>query len=119
MVTGGVGRRSRLALVAWLAMTASAVAQDATEAEDALTSPRLIEAPPLELPEGAEPLPEGASVELVLTLDAQGAVTAAELAAPVREDVDALALAAAGATTPTPTSDDEPIEDLLALIAGR
>ena len=110
MVTGGVGRRSRLALVAWLAMTASAVAQDATEAEDALTSPRLVEAPPLELPEGAEPLPDGASVELVLTLDAQGVVTAAELAAPVREDVDALALEAARAMRFEPaTRGGEPI----------
>ncbi len=59
------------------------------------TPPRLIEAPPVTLPEGAEPVPPGSSVELVLTIGADGAVTDAAIGTGLREDIDALVLASA------------------------
>lgn len=57
--------------------------------------PRLIESPPVELPEGAEPLPEDASVELVITIAADGTVSDAQIATPIRQDVDERVLEAA------------------------
>ena len=53
-----------------------------------MTPPRLIDAPPVSLPEGAEPLPPDAAVELVLTIGADGAVSEAQLHTPLRDDVD-------------------------------
>lgn len=89
-----MGNGSRLVLVAWLvawlAMSSAALAQ-----EEPPTPPRLLEAPPLELPEGAAPIEGGAAVELLLTIDATGAVSDAAITTPVRPDVDALALEAA------------------------
>ncbi|GAB4206657.1 MAG: TonB-dependent receptor plug domain-containing protein [Sandaracinaceae bacterium] len=70
---------------------------DAASAAPVMVPPRLLEAPPVMLPEGAEPLPEGVGVELVLTIAADGTVRDATLAALVREDVDALVLEAARA----------------------
>ncbi len=60
-----------------------------------LTPPRLIESPPLNLPEDAEPLPEDASVELLVVVAPDGTVSEAQVFAPLREDVDALAIEAA------------------------
>ena len=78
---------------------APASAQEAedpeTPAPRGLRPPQLIDAPELHLPEGAEPLPDGAAITVTLTIDAQGAVTEVELVEGVREDVEALALAAA------------------------
>ncbi len=56
----------------------------------ALEPPRLVEAPALELPEGTEPLPPDAHVDLHLTIDATGAVTEVRVLAPLRPDVDAI-----------------------------
>lgn len=67
----------------------------APPAQPVLTPPRLIEAPPVSLPEGAEPLPDDASVELTLLILPDGTVSEVSVATPVREDVDALVLEAA------------------------
>ncbi|AKF09916.1 TonB family protein [Sandaracinus amylolyticus] len=76
----------------------------------ALTPPRLIESPPVELPEGAEPLPPEASVELLITIAADGSVGDAQIATPLREDVDALVLEAArGMRFEPATRDGQPI----------
>jgi TonB family protein len=60
-----------------------------------MVPPRLIEAPPIELPEGTEPLPDDAAVELVVVVAPDGTVSEVELGASLRADVDALALEAA------------------------
>jgi hypothetical protein len=59
------------------------------------TPPRLIEAPAITLPEEAEPVPPGSSVELILTIAADGTVTDAAIGTSLREDIDALVLASA------------------------
>jgi TonB family protein len=112
-------RVARLALALTVAVGLSCVgprglAQDAPPAGSppaeppapVRTPPALLEAPPVVLPEGAEPLPEGSSVELVLTLGADGLVTDAQLAAPVRPDVDPLVLEAARAMRFAPATRD-------------
>jgi len=70
------------------------------------TPPRLIEAPAITLPEGTEPLPAGSGVDLVLTIDATGAVTDAAIGTGVREDIDALVLASAPAMRFEPATRD-------------
>lgn len=60
-----------------------------------LTPPRLIEAPEVTLPEGAEPIGENAGVSLRLSIDRDGNVTGAEVLESVRSDVDALVIEAA------------------------
>ena len=76
----------------------------------ALTPPSLIEAPPVSLPEGAEPLPEDAAVELQITIAPDGTVSEAQILTPVRDDVDALVLEAAqGMRFEPATRDGEPI----------
>jgi TonB family protein len=83
---------------------------DAAPAAPVMVPPRLVEAPPVTLPEGAEPLPEGVGVDLVLTIAPDGTVRDATLAAPVREDVDAMVLEAARAMRFEPaTRDGAPI----------
>lgn len=57
--------------------------------------PHLVAAPAITLPEGAEPVPPGSGVDLVLTIAADGTVTDASIGTPLREDIDALVLAAA------------------------
>lgn len=92
-----------LALGLWLSAGA-AHAQDGSEeappeeappAQPALTPPSLIEAPPVSLPEGADPLPDDASVELQITIAADGTVSEVQVLTPLREDVDALVMEAA------------------------
>jgi TonB family protein len=82
-----------------LVLTSSAIAQDApdggTPAAPVMTPPRLIEAPPVTLPEGAEPLPPDSAVQLAVTVRADGTVQEARVLTPLREDVDALVLEAA------------------------
>jgi TonB family protein len=84
------------------ASTAAAQAPDAgtptPPTPPELLPPRLIEAPAIELPAGTETLPEDASVELELTIDATGAVTEVTVTGPLREDVDAIVVEAARAT---------------------
>jgi TonB family protein len=60
-----------------------------------ITPPELIEAPPVSLPEGAEPLPDEAAIELLVTIAADGTVQEARILTPLREDVDTLVLEAA------------------------
>src|SRR5690606_7126747 len=103
-----------LALVS--ATLALAPALGAAQSEQApagapvLRPPELIEAPELALPEGAEPLPDDASVLLLLSIDRDGAVSDARVLEPLREDVDALALEAARAMRFSPaTRDGEPV----------
>ncbi|MBX3270266.1 MAG: TonB-dependent receptor [Sandaracinaceae bacterium] len=93
------------------ALAPRALAQDdAPPAAPVLTPPRLIEAPPVTLPEGAEPLPEDASVELTLLIAPDGTVSEVSVATPLREDIDALVLAAAqGMRFEPATRDGEPI----------
>ncbi|MCB9594471.1 MAG: TonB-dependent receptor [Sandaracinaceae bacterium] len=75
-----------------------------------LTPPRLIEAPPVTLPEGAEPLPEDVSVELTILIGVDGTVSEVSIATPIREDVDAMVLEAAqGMRFEPATRDGEPI----------
>ncbi len=86
-------------------------AQDAGVPEEAaprpvLTPPRLLESPPVELEQGAEPLPEDASVELVITIAPDGTVSDAEIATPLRDDVDASVLEAARAMRFEPATRD-------------
>ncbi|MGF1464842.1 MAG: hypothetical protein ACFCGT_01800 [Sandaracinaceae bacterium] len=76
-------------------------AREADEPQDeepasrpSLTPPRLLSAPPVTLPAGAEPLPADAAVELVLTIGADGRVQEAQVLTPLRDDVDALVLEA-------------------------
>ncbi len=84
-------------------------AQDVSEAP-ALTPPRLLESPPLVLPEDAPPLPEDAAVELVLTIAADGTVSDAAISTSLREDIDPLALEAARSMRFEPaTRDGQPI----------
>ena len=81
------------------ASEADAGVPDAGVAEEphrpVMVPPRLTEAPPIELPPDAEPLPPEASIELLVTITAEGTVSDAQIATPLREDVDALALEAA------------------------
>lgn len=60
-----------------------------------MTPPRLVDAPAVTLPEGADPLPDDSSVELVVLIQADGTVSEVSIATPLREDVDALVLEAA------------------------
>jgi TonB family protein len=71
-----------------------------------MTPPVLLEAPTVTLAPDAEPLPEDTSVELLLTIGADGAVREATLTAPVREDVDAQVLEAARAMRFQPATRD-------------
>jgi TonB family protein len=72
--------------------------------------PRLIEAPDVTLPEGAEPIADDASVVLQLTIDASGTVTESIVVEGVREDVDARVLAAVPAMRFEPaTRDGQPV----------
>lgn len=104
------GRRTLLAVASLLLVPwGAAVPAQAQEGEGpalepprltespALEPPRLIESPALELPEGTEPLPPDAHVELQITIDATGAVTEVEVIAPLRDDVDPLVVEAARA----------------------
>lgn len=71
---------------------------EAEEPEDAaprLTPPRLIDAPAVTLPEGAEPLPEDAGIVLTILITAEGTVGEVTIETPLREDVDALVIEAA------------------------
>ncbi|MCA9610633.1 MAG: TonB family protein, partial [Myxococcales bacterium] len=116
------------ALLLSLVATPVAFAQDEAEAEGeeedeqepgpappeparpALTPPRLIEAPPVTLPEGAEPLPDDVAVELTILIGIDGTVSEVSIATPIREDVDALVLEAAQQMRFEPaTRDGEPI----------
>jgi TonB family protein len=76
----------------------------------ALSPPELVEAPDVSLPEGSAPLDEDASVELLLLIGTDGAVSDASVAAPVRDDVDAAVLAAVPSMRFRPaTRDGQPI----------
>ncbi len=108
------------ALFACLLATPVARAQDEAQGEEeppptppaapVLTPPRLIDAPPVTLPEGAEPLPDDVSVELTILIAVDGTVSEVSIATPVREDVDALVLEAAqGMRFEPATRDGEPI----------
>lgn len=68
---------------------------DAGPAPPVLTPPRVIESPAVTLPEGTEPLPPDAAVELSITVAADGSVQEVRILSPLREDVDALVLDAA------------------------
>lgn len=75
-----------------------------------MTSPRLVSAPEVTLPEGTEPLPDDASIELLVSIAVDGTVSEVSIAAPLRDDVDALVLAAAqGMIFEPATRDGEPI----------
>lgn len=83
-----------------LAVPAWTLAQEAAPTEaprPVMTPPVLLEAPTVTLAVEAEPLPPDTSVELLLTIGADGAVREATLTQPVREDVDAQVLEAARA----------------------
>lgn len=88
-----------LVLPLFCGSAAIAQAQDAPDGgapePPRVTPPRLIEAPEVTLPEGAEPLPDDAAVELQITISADGSVQEALVLEPLREDIDALVLAAA------------------------
>ncbi len=114
--------RCRAGALAWLvvALAASSAfpllaqprADDArpAEAAPARVPPRVLSMPEITLPEGAEPLPEGAGVELLLTIGEDGAVRDASVTGPVRDDVDALVLEAARAMRFAPaTENGQPI----------
>ena len=74
----------------------------------ALTPPRLLEAPALELPEGTA-VPE-TGIELMLAIDASGAVTEATFAQSLGPDADAAVIAAAKALKFEPARrGDQPI----------
>lgn len=88
-----------------LLLATPVLAQDAP-AEPVRTPPAVLEAPPVVLPADAEPLPDGTSVELILTITAEGTVSEAELVAPVRPDVDPIVLEAARAMRFTPATRD-------------
>ena len=94
----GSVRHARRAVRAVLAAVAVALVwTSVAHAQNAprLEPPRLIEAPEVALPDGAEPLPDGSAVGLRVTIDATGAVTDASVEDGVRADVDALVLEAA------------------------
>ncbi len=75
-----------------------------------LTPPQLVEAPAVTLPEGTEPLPDDTSVELLITIAADGTVQDARVLEPVRDDIDALVLEATQQMRFEPaTRDGEPI----------
>jgi len=95
--------------VAWalaLVGASTAIAQPPPESPPTLTPPRLIEAPSIELPEGAEPLPPDAAVDLELTIAADGSVNEARVVTPLRDDVDGLALEATRAMSFEPARRD-------------
>lgn len=79
----------------WLAASLAAlcVLVDAAAAQD-VTPPRLLAPVELTLPDGLEPLPEGAGVILLLTIREDGDVEDVVVDVGVRDDVDALALEA-------------------------
>ncbi len=75
-----------------------------------LTPPRLLEAPEVTLPEGAEPVPDDTAVDLLITIAADGTVQDARVVEPVREDIDALVLEATQSMRFEPaTRDGQPI----------
>jgi hypothetical protein len=76
------------------ATTAFAQEAPAQTPQPVLSPPRLLEAPDITLPEGAEPLAADANVDLLLLIGPAGSVLDASLASPVRDDVDALVLSA-------------------------
>ena len=80
-------------------------AQDAPAAPS-LTPPRLLDAPPVSLPEDAEPLPDNSSVELTVLIAVDGSVSEVSIATPLRDDVDALVLEAAQGMTFEPARRD-------------
>ncbi len=85
------------------------VAEDAPP-RPVMVAPRLVESPPIELAADAAPLPPDASVELSITVAADGSVAEVAIATPLRDDVDALALEAARAMRFEPaTRDGTPI----------
>jgi len=119
-----VRRPAAVVLLSMLALVAApASAQDEAPGSDeaepespppppgpALTPPRLIDAPPVTLPEGAEPLPDDASVELIVLIAPDGTVSEVSIATPLRDDIDALVLEAAqGMRFEPATRDGEPI----------
>jgi hypothetical protein len=78
--------------------------------EPVLEPPRLLEAPEIVLPEGAEPLPPDSGVVLRLSIDDAGAVSEAAVEEPLRADVDALVLEAASSMRFAPARrDGEPV----------
>jgi TonB family protein len=104
-------------VLAWVLSAAGEVAraQD-TRADNSaatrpvLVPPRLLEAPSVELPEGAAPLPPDAAVDLTITIEPDGTVREAVIDAPLRPDVDGLVLEAARAMRFQPaTRDGTPI----------
>lgn len=102
--------RSGLAL--WLPLVLAWSVNGGARGQEApaLTPPELLEAPEITLPDGIEPLPEDASIELLLTVAADGTVQEARVLEPLRDDVDALVLEAAQAMRFRPaTRGGEPI----------
>lgn len=88
----------RALLVATALLPRLAYAQDESAPPGPhLVPPRLLEAPTIELPDGAEPLPDDAFVELSITVAADGSVLDASVVTPLRTDVDALVLQVARA----------------------
>ena len=73
-------------------MIASAAQYASAPTGPSRTPPRLIDAPAITLPADAEPIPAGSGVDLTLTIAADGTVTDAQIATPLRDDVDALVL---------------------------
>lgn len=112
--------RPRSSLVALAVALTALVPQARAQAPDAsrgdapthprVTPPRLLEAPEVSLPQGAEPLPPDAAVGLLLTIASDGSVQEARIVEPLRDDVDALVLEAAQAMRFEPaTRDGQPI----------
>ncbi|HTQ06427.1 MAG TPA: TonB-dependent receptor [Polyangiaceae bacterium] len=88
---------------------APAVVAESAPVADAVTPPRLASAPPVALPPGAAPK-EPVTVELELTIDASGRVSAARVVRSAGSDFDDSALAAARAFVFEPARrGDEPL----------
>lgn len=68
--------------------------------------PRLLEVAALTLPDDITPVPAEAAVELLLEIDATGAVTRVEVITPLREDIDPLVVEAARALRFAPATRD-------------
>lgn len=82
-------------LAGTFALCASIAPAIAQPPQPALTPPRLLDSPELELAPGTEPLPEDAAVELQITIAADGTVSDAQIVTALREDIDPLVLDAA------------------------